>query len=357
VFVAAIAAAGPGFTAAAADFGALSALRAGTTTVWDSGPTGAGAEAMRRVGLTGISCVEAFGTGGPETVDAVLARLRGSLGALAPGDADGAVMIGIAPHAPYTVGPPAWAAIRDAVDLAGLPWTTHFAESPAEVVAITTGGGTIAEALAGRNVAPAQWPDAVGGGIVTRVAEHGGLRPGMVAAHCVQLVPGEPELLAAADVAVAHCPVSNANLGCGPAPLAALWDAGVRVGLGTDSPASAGAYDVRAEARACRFVHSAQGITLRPQDLVRLMTLGGAEAMGRADDIGSIAPGKRADLVAVRLPAHLAGADAHVVLLDERAEVTDVWVAGIRRVVDGTVPGIDVDGIAARAAAARTGVC
>ena len=77
----------------------------------------------------------------------------------------------------------------------------------------------------------------------------------MVAAHCVQLTANEPRLLAAAGVGVAHCPISNSYLGCGVAPLAALRDAAVSVGLGTDSPASAGNYDVRAEARACALIH------------------------------------------------------------------------------------------------------
>jgi cytosine/adenosine deaminase-related metal-dependent hydrolase len=299
-FLAAVSVADPDFTQVAADVGALTALRSGTTTLCDSGPTGAGAAAMRHVGLTGTSCVEAFGAGGPDAVDAAVARLRDSYDRVA-GDRDG-VGIGIAPHAPYSVGPALWRRLFGSPEFASVPWTTHVAESPAELVAITTGGGTIADAFAARFGSPAQWPGAPGEGAVARVARGGGLRAGMIAAHCVQLTPGEPRILADHGVAVAHCPTSNANLGCGIAPLEALWDAGVRVGLGTDSPASAGSYDLRAEARACGLVHRAAGAAIRPRDLVRLMTLGGAEALGRDHEIGTLAPGKRADVVAIDVP-------------------------------------------------------
>jgi len=71
----------------------------------------------------------------------------------------------------------------------------------------------------------------------------------MIAAHCVDLDPEEIELLASLDVAVAHCPRSNGFLGCGIAPLADLLRAGVRVGIGTDSPASAPSFDMFEELR------------------------------------------------------------------------------------------------------------
>src|SRR5207248_462555 len=102
---------------------------------------------------------------------------------------------------------------------------------------------------------PPRWPGE--GGPIARLAAAGALRRDMVVAHCVQLEPGDAERLASSGVGVAHCPQSNAALGCGRAPLEQLAAAGVPVGLGTDSPASAGPYDVRAEARACALVHGA----------------------------------------------------------------------------------------------------
>ncbi len=356
VFLAAVSVADPGFTAAAADAGALAALRAGTTTLCDSGPTGAGGAAMARLGLQGFSCVEAFGTGPAGTLAPALSRVHEAY-ARARQAAERGVTVGISPHAPYSVGPALWELLSQDRELSARPWSSHFAESPAELEAISTGGGPIAAALASRGVAPAVWPGDDGEGIVSRLARAGALRSGTVAAHCVQLRPDEPRLLASAGVRVAHCPISNAFLGCGVAPLAALRAAGVPVGLGTDSPASAGNYDIRAEARACALVQSTAGLTLTPRELVRLATLGGAEALGVDGSIGTIARGKRANIIALEPSPHTLGADPHVAALDPDTRVTHVWIDGVLRMSHGDVPHVDVAGIATRAAEARKSVC
>jgi len=300
--------------------------------------------------------VEVFGTGGPESVGPALERLSWGLDRAREGGGGG-VEVGIAPHAPYTVGPHLWEALIADDHLARLVWTTHLAESAAELTAVRGDGGPIAEAFAGRYGPPAVWPGRVDAGVVSRLANAGALRSRMIAAHCVGLATGEADLLAEAGVAVAHCPISNAYLGCGVASLSGLRDAGVRVGLGTDSPASAGSYDVRAEARACGLVQAATGHHVTSAELVRLATLGGAEALSRDHEIGTITAGKRAHLVAITPPPHLAGADPHRALLDSEAAVTDVWVDGHRRIAAGIAREVDVAAISGRAIEARTAVC
>ena len=141
---------------------------------------------------------------------------------------------------------------------------------------------------------------------IRALARAGVLGPQLVAAHCVTVDSEEIALLAEHDVAVAHCPRSNALLGCGIAPLHELRAAGIRVGLGTDSPASTPSFDMFAELRAAVF--AARARERRPDALsaaeaLELATLGSARALGLDDEVGSLVPGKHADLTVVSLDA------------------------------------------------------
>ncbi|MQA17836.1 MAG: amidohydrolase family protein, partial [Pseudonocardiaceae bacterium] len=123
----------------------------------------------------------------------------------------------------------------------------------------------------------------------------GVLGPGTVVAHAVQLNHADIGLLATTGSAVAHCPVSNLNLGCGIAPLPELLDAGVAVGIGTDGAASAGALDMFEGIRLAALLH--KGVTRDPRTVgaeraVRMATAGGAAVLGLEDRIGSLTVGK-----------------------------------------------------------------
>jgi 5-methylthioadenosine/S-adenosylhomocysteine deaminase len=123
-----------------------------------------------------------------------------------------------------------------------------------------------------------------------------------LAVHCVLVNRDDIRILKSKGVAVAHCPKSNAKLGCGVMPLADLLHEGVRVGLGTDSPASSNIMDMFDEMRTMLFLHRAvehDVSVLDAQKCVRIATLGGAEALGLAAEIGSLEPGKYADFIAV----------------------------------------------------------
>jgi 5-methylthioadenosine/S-adenosylhomocysteine deaminase len=138
---------------------------------------------------------------------------------------------------------------------------------------------------------------------IRMLAEEGLLGPHVLAAHCVQADEEEIELLAAHDVAVAHCPRSNAYLGCGFAPLHALREAGIRVCIATDSPASTPSCDMFDELRTAISVARAReqrSDALTAAEALELATLGGALALG-LDDRGSLTPGKRADLTVLSL--------------------------------------------------------
>jgi cytosine/adenosine deaminase-related metal-dependent hydrolase len=273
---------------AIARLGAAECLRSGITTICDASFTGATAVAADRLGLRAMVCLEIFGD------DAEAARER--FGALRAGVADALsarVRLGVSPHAPYTTSAEVYAACAEL----GLPIATHLAESDAEQEWLRHGRGPMA---AYENILV----DRSGDTGIRVLAAHGLLEPRVVAAHCVKVDEEEIELLVEHDVAVAHCPRSNALLGCGIAPLPELLEAGLRVGLGTDSPASTPSFDMWEEMRAA--VCAARARAERPDALgaseaLELATLGSARALGLDAETGSLAAGKQADLAVVSL--------------------------------------------------------
>ena len=333
-------------------WGALMAMVNGTTTLMDSGPTGAASTAISETGLRGTVHLEIFGreTGREALEKAVLhseavARLDDSAG---PG-----VRIGVSPHSPYTVGPALWTAVLEHPDLGDRAFATHIAESAAEVRLLDEGDGPLAALFKSLGRVPGQWPGRARG-TVARLAAGDVLRPGLVAAHCVQVDEMDAMTLAALDVRVAHCPISNANLQCGDAPVALLQEAGVAVGLGTDGPASAGAYDLRAEARAAGDAAARRGEPRDAADLLAMATMGSARAIGVDHLVGAIAPGLRADLVAV-VPgdADMAQFDTAAAVLDQRSRVTWVMVDGQVMIERGDHATVDVPRVIADARQAR----
>jgi cytosine/adenosine deaminase-related metal-dependent hydrolase len=267
---------------AIARLGALECLRSGITMVGDCSFSGASATACAEVGLDAVIYLEVFGTAetGLERFERLSARIAGAL--------SDDVRLGISPHAPYTT---ALELYRAATELR-LPLATHLSESRDELDYVRSGAGpwsSIAEML----VPP------LGGSGIRALADEGLLGPHVLAAHCVQVDDEEIAILAEHDVAVAHCPRSNAILGCGIAPLAALREAGIRVSIATDSPASAPSFDMFDEMRVALFAARAREErpdALSTRDALELATLGGARALGVDGERGSLVPGKRADL-------------------------------------------------------------
>jgi cytosine/adenosine deaminase-related metal-dependent hydrolase len=267
---------------AIARLGALECLRSGVTMVGDCSFSGAAATACAEVGLDAVIYLEVFGTEKAisDSFEPMSAQVDGALSEH--------VRLGISPHAPYTT---TLGLYRASAEL-GLPVATHLSESRDELDYLRSGTGpwsTFADML----VPP------LGTTGIRALADEGLLGPHVLAAHCVEIDADEIELLAAHDVAVAHCPRSNALLGCGVAPLAPLRDAGIRVCIATDSPASTPSFDVFDELRAA--VYAARAREQRPDalstaDALELATLGGARALGVEAERGSLVPGKRADL-------------------------------------------------------------
>ncbi len=270
---------------AVAALGAAECLAAGVTTVADASFSGAAAVAADRLGLRAVVYLEVFGAD-PGRADDLRERVDALEAEVGP-----LVRLGVSPHAPYSVSPELYRELQ----ALQLPLATHVAESDDETEYMLWGRGPIA---AVSEVTPP------GTTSVRHLAAHGLLGAGVVAAHCVKVDEEEIELLAEHDVAVAHCPRSNALLGCGIAPVRALLDAGLRVGLGTDSPASTPSFDMWEEMRMAVYVARARAErpdALGASEALELATLGSARALGLDRETGSLAAGKRADIAVVSL--------------------------------------------------------
>jgi 5-methylthioadenosine/S-adenosylhomocysteine deaminase len=271
-----------------ARFGAAQCLTSGVTTVGDCSYSGATAVACADLGLRATVYLEVFGADaalGLEHFAEIKERVDGFF--------SDRVRPGISPHAPYSVSLDLY---RASAEL-GLPIATHLSESPAEIAYLIRGEGPWG--AYGDLLVP--HPGTTG---TKLLAEEDLLGDGVLAAHCVMVEQDEIDLLASTGTGVAHCPRSNAALGCGVAPLTELRAAGVRVGVGTDSPASAPSFDFFDELRSVLL--SARARAQRPSVLsaaetLELGTMGGARALGRDGEIGSLVPGKRADLAVLSL--------------------------------------------------------
>ena len=337
---------------AAARYAALVALRNGTTTLADSGPSGFGVRAASDAGLRAAVHMEVFGrdTG----ADAREKVMRHGEALLAARDAAGPlVRVGVSPHSPYTVGPELWAEVLADPILGEGSIAAHVAESPDEVMLLDEGVGPLVEAIRSVGRDPARWPGG-GPGVVSRLEAAGALAPGLIAAHCVQVDEGDAAILAEHDVRVAHCPHSNARLECGDAPVEMLDALGVTVGLGTDSPASAGAYDLRDEARWAAEATARRGGRPVAGDMLALATIGSARVLGMESEVGSLVPGKRADIVAIRpFEGAPTEADPSLVALDPRSQVIAAWVDGEQVLGPDGPTRLDAGSIAAGATEAR----
>jgi 5-methylthioadenosine/S-adenosylhomocysteine deaminase len=170
------------------------------------------------------------------------------------------------------------------------------------------------------------------------------------AVHMTQLSMEDISILAEAGVQVVHCPQSNLKLASGICPLASLQEAGINVSLGTDGVASNNDLDLLAEAQTAALL--AKGISGNAEAVnafqaLEMLTINGARALGLEKSIGSIEPGKEADLCAIDLscpetqPLH--HVVSQVIYAASRRQVSDVWVAG-RRVLDcGQLTSIDLE--------------
>jgi cytosine/adenosine deaminase-related metal-dependent hydrolase len=281
-----------------ARLGIAEGLMAGITTYADTCSSGVVIQAMRELGVRGIMYQEVFGPAA-EQHDASMAGLEAAIERLRP-LADDLVALGVSPHAPYTVHDDLMVDASAFAIRHGMPVAIHLAESQAEIAFLREGEGPFAAALRARGIdvvrrshSPVHW-----------LVELGVVLAHPLLIHCVQVDATDIAFIAESQCPVAHCPASNAKLGHGIAPVRAMLDEGVVVGLGSDSVASNNAMDMLAEARQATLMqhaHLGRPDALGAREALALATIGGARALRLDSRIGSLEAGKEADLAAFPL--------------------------------------------------------
>ena len=318
----------------AARLGLTEGLRAGITTYADTCDSGVALAAMREMGVRGIMYQEVFCPSADDArVADAIAGLSRRLTELAPRQTP-LVRLGVSPHAPYTVCDALFAyAAR-----AGYPVAVHIAESEAETRLVRDADGPFADGLRSRGIAVeprARSPIAL-------LDALGVLNTQPLLIHAVRIDEADIAAIASHGASVAHCPVSNAKLGHGIAPLDRLLAAGVAVGLGSDSMAANDRMDLLEEARVATLAQrsrTGRHDTIAPRDALALATIGGARALGVDHLIGSLEVGKDADLAAFPLPAGFGDGNPEIAAVFALGGTPArlVTVGGILRAVDGRV--------------------
>ena len=312
----------PGEVRLAARRGIQEGWATGVTTVADTGDSGTVIEALAELGGSGIAYHEVFGPA-PEQVEE---SFRGWVGRLEELGrfAGGRVTLGGSPHAPYSVSGPLYTRVARHAREEQLPLAVHLAESREESELLAGQGGAFAQSWRKREIpvpvepgcTPIAWLD-----------RHGVLGPRTLCIHAVHASDADLDTLAARGVAIAHCPRSNHRHGHGPAPLGEMLRRGIRVGVGTDSVASVSPLDLFAEARAAGALAG-----LGASEMLALVTLDAARALGLEGETGGLVRGKWADLVALDLPAQVDAAQLPDTVLSRPRAACRLTLLGGREV-------------------------
>jgi aminodeoxyfutalosine deaminase len=283
----------------------VEAVASGTAVVGDISNTLVTFAPLARSPLAAVVFYELiqFAASDPRAfVDAACRRLE----SLVPTDT---VRCSLAAHAPYSVAPLVFRAIREAVDRDPFaPCSVHLSESVEEMDFIRTGRGPWRALLEELGVWDPAWVPP-GGTPVEFLHDSGFLQARVLAVHGVQMTESDLNQLVACGVTVVTCPRSNGHTGAGAPPIGEFYKAGVRVAVGTDSLASSPDLNIFAE---LATMH-ALAPHVPASHLLKSATLEGARALGFEADFGTIEPGKRARLLAITVPAGIDDVEEYLV--------------------------------------------
>ncbi len=289
---------------ASAVLGAEEAAAAGVTCIGDIGRMGhAGLEALKKVGLRGVVYQETEFSPDNRTADDDFLKLAAKFEKL-KAEETAVVTLGLSPHSPYTVSSRLFELIAQYAIINRVPLTIHAAESADEMGLLTRGEGFFTEVYERFDV---EWQSPLCTPI-EYLERLGVLSARPLLAHCVRVFDSDIRRIASNGASIAHCPKSNAKFGHGYAPFEKFLDNDIAVGMGSDSVASNNVCDLLEESRfAALAARNREGskrfVTAR--EMLETATLGGARALGLDHLIGSLGPGKQADLAIISI-AHKA---------------------------------------------------
>jgi 5-methylthioadenosine/S-adenosylhomocysteine deaminase len=325
---------GPEDLQAGALAGCLELLQNGVTTIADRGHMDALATAVETSGLRAVVGHSLF----DRTAPADLALSERLIERFGTDPARSRVWAGLAPHATDTCGPDLLRRVRQLADRTGARVFIHVAQSEEEVAAVAARGAA---------------------GCASYLDALGLLAPEVVAAHATYLSDAEADLLGHRRTAVAHCPSSNAKLEGRVAPIARMRRAGAIAGLGTDAACCNNGMDLFEEMKVAGLLNKVAAgdpAALPTLDLLRMATSEAARALGIDHLVGTLEPGKRADIIAVgtRNPRLMPWHDpvANLVYAARGADVVAVFVDGRLLVRGGRPMHLDSERILADAAQA-----
>lgn len=285
--------------------GGLEALSSGITTVADITSTGAACKATQKLGLRSIIYREVTAMDKHRVKHAIKHAAMDIARWQADSD-ESRVTVGIAPAALFAVHPSMFSEVSKLATEKDLPVAMHLAGNREEYNFIKYGSSPFSvhgmDEQRGYVEIPPWLP--TGTTPVRYVLNWGGFdSPNVLAIHCIHVDEEDIQKIKEYDVAVAVCPRCNAQLGMGVAPINEFLRLGIRLGLGTDSPAATDSSDLLEEMRIGMLVQRAVNVDefLDSETMLKMATIGGAKALRIDDKIGSLEVGKEADVIAVDL--------------------------------------------------------
>lgn len=289
------------------------ARAAGTALVGDVTNTLAAYEPLASSGMSAAIFRELLGFNVPDP-DGMVAAARAQIDAL---PRHPQLRAAVVPHAPYSVSPALLRSIAAASG--GAPISIHLGESAEEVEFLRSGLGAWRDLLGRLGAWSDVWQAPVVGP-VGYIAAQGLVTDRLLAVHCVQLTDAELGTLADAGATVVTCPRSNRWTGAGVPPIERFYASGVRVAVGTDSLSSVEDLNLFEELRLMRAIAP----TVPAREILASATRHGADALGFGSELGTLEVGKRAELIAVRVPAATVDVEEYLLTGIEPSMIT--WV-------------------------------